>query len=147
MNVIERVRDILQHFPKISQLVDEVHVDLTDHTPTSYGLSSIGDKKLSEDVVGTEERQHTFLFYAVYSGINDYERITNSGILLELALWLERQAGSQIEQSIGDERYMGEITEITTANGMLDSVPGENITDGIVYRLQIMAKYTLREDN
>ncbi len=146
MNIIERVKDILQAFPKIAELVNEIHVDLTSGEPVSCGLSSIGDVKLAEDVTGAEKRQHTFLFHAVYSGINDYERITNSGILLELAIWLERQAGAPIEQYVAGERYVGEITEITTANGMLYSVPQENTTDGIEYQLQIMAVYTLREE-
>ncbi len=43
MNIIEKVIDILQNFPKISSICNEIHVDFTDNVSTSYCLSSIGD--------------------------------------------------------------------------------------------------------
>lgn len=39
MNIIEAVRALLMKFPKISDVVGEVHIDFTDPEPTSYGLS------------------------------------------------------------------------------------------------------------
>ena len=85
MNIIERVIEILQSFPKIQTVCNEIHVDFADPEPTSYGLSSTGDSLVSEDVLGNQIRQHGFLLYSTFSGINDFERQENSTALLELA--------------------------------------------------------------
>ena len=143
MNVIEKTREILQSFPKIAEVCDSIHVDFADAEPTSYGLSSLGDTKLSEDILGNERRQHTFMLYTTYGALNDYERLSNSGTLLELAQWLGRQGGIPVEHEICGEKYAGEITEISTENGMLYSVPQENTADGVQYQLQIIVKYTI----
>ena len=58
MNIIETVRSILESFPKISDVCNEVHIDFADPEPTSYGLSSTGDELISEDVLGNQKRQH-----------------------------------------------------------------------------------------
>lgn len=138
MNVIEKVTDIVAHFPRIG----EIHTEIVNAAPESFALASVNDRKLSEDVCGSERRQHTFLLSAVYSGMNDYERMANSGLLLELAVWLERQAGAEIETVIGSETFSGTIEKITTANGMLYAIP-ENLSGGLIYRLQVVADYTL----
>lgn len=143
MNIIEKVREILQSFPKISEVCNEVHVDFTDPEPTSYGLSSTGDKLIAEDILGNQTRQHTFLLYTTYSGINDYERQENSTALLELALWLKEQAGGEVVSTYGVETRTGSITEIRAENGMLYAVPQENNVDGMQYQLQIIAVYTV----
>lgn len=74
MNIIEFMKETLQAFPKISEICNTIHVDFTDSAPTSYGLSSIGDALVSEDVLGNQTRQHSFLLTSVYSAINDFER-------------------------------------------------------------------------
>lgn len=142
MDIIERVRDILQSFPKISEVCNEVHVDFADPEPTSYGLSSMGDKLIFEDVLGNQTRQHSFMLYSTFSGMNDYERMCNSQALLELSQWLDRQVGEEVISTIGDTEYHGEITKIKAENGMLYSVPQENMIDGVQYQLQIVAEYT-----
>lgn len=143
MNIIEKVREILQSFPKISEVCNEVHVDFTDPEPTSYGLSSTGDKLIAEDILGNQTRQHSFLLYTTYSGINDYERQENSSALLELAQWLYTQTGSEVTSMIDGEECSGIITEIRAENGMLYAVPQENNVDGMQYQLQIIATYTV----
>ncbi|MBQ4345769.1 MAG: hypothetical protein IJC75_01400 [Oscillospiraceae bacterium] len=143
MNIIETMRDILQRFPKISEMLGTVHVDFTDTTPDSYGLSPIGDSLLSEDILGTQTRQHSFLLYAVFSAINDYERLANSGILLELSLWLQQQIGCEVVTEIDGTEYRGELTKITTDNGMLYNIPEETFVSGVQYQLQINAEYTI----
>lgn len=143
MNIIETMRDILQRFPKISEMLGTVHVDFTGTTPDSYGLSPIGDSLLSEDILGNQRRSHTFLLYAVFSAINDYERLANSGILLELSLWMQQQTGCQVNTMIDGTEYRGELTKITTDNGMLYDIPEENRISGVQYQLQIVAEYTI----
>lgn len=143
MNIIEFMKKTLQDFPKISEICNEIHVDFTDDSPTSYGLSSIGDTLLKEDVLGNQTRQHSFLLTSVYSAVNDFERQENSIALTELAQWLEQQTGAEITVEIGNETYSGEITQITTANGMLYAIPNENEIDGWQYQLQIIAQYTV----
>lgn len=143
MNVIEKIRDILQSFPKISEVCNEIHVDLADPEPTSYGLSSIGDSLIKEDILGCQTRQHSLLLYSTFSGINDFERQENSSALLELSNWLPKQTGAEVITEINGELFSGEITKITAENGMLYSVPQENEIDGMQYQLQIAVQYTV----
>lgn len=134
MNIIERVRQILTDFPRIAELCNAVHIDFTDPAPTSYGLSSVGDTLLSEDILGNQKRQHTFLLYSTFSGINDYERLQNSTVLLELGFYLDDQPELEIDE--------GMLERIRAANGMIYDVPQENTADGVQYQMQIIAEYT-----
>ncbi len=128
MNIIEKIRDILQNFPKISEICNTVHVDFTDPEPTSYGLSSVGDSLVKSDILGGQVRQHNFFLYSTFSSISDYERLENSSTLLELAQWLENQTNET-------------IIKITAENGQLFAVPQENELDGWQYQLQIVVHY------
>lgn len=143
MNIIECVKKILTDFPKISSVCNEIHVDFTANEPTSYGLSSTGDSLVSEDVLGNQIRQHGFLLYSTFSGINDFERQENSVALTELAVYLHSQTGAEVETEIDGSTYTGEILSITAANGMLYAVPHENDIDGLQYQLQIVVQYSV----
>lgn len=143
MNIIERTKSILQSFPKIATICNDIHVDFTDTEPTSYGLASLGDSLITEDVLGNQTRQHSFMLYATYSAINDFERQENSTALLELAVWLKEQTGAEVDTVVGDNTYSGTITSITATNGMLYAVPQENNIDGWQYQLQIIVQYTV----
>lgn len=143
MNIIEKIREILGSFPKISEVCNEVHIDFADPEPTNYGLSSTGDMLISEDILGNQVRQHGFMLYSTFSGINDYERLANSGALTELSQWLSRHDGGEVISTIDNVEYIGEIISIQAQNGMLYSVPQENKADGMQYQLQIIVKYTV----
>lgn len=145
MNIIETVRSILESFPKISEVCNEVHIDFADPEPTSYGLSSTGDELVTEDILGNQLRQHSFMLYTTYSSLNDYERLSNSTALLELGLWLKEQTGFEVESTVGSTVYNGRLEKLTAANGMLISVPQENEMDGVQYQLQIIAEYTVEK--
>lgn len=143
INIIETVRDILENFPKISEVCNEIHIDFADPEPTSYGLTSTGDSLIKEDILGNQTRQHTFMLYSTFSGINDYERLLNSSVLTELSQWLSIKRGDEVLSQVGDDIHRGELLSIKTENGMLYGVPQENATDGILYQLQIVAEYTI----
>ena len=143
MNIIEKVTDILQSYPKISEVCNEVHIDFSDPEPTSYGLSSTGDALITEDILGNQKRQHSYMLYSTFSSINDYERMLNSTALLELGLWLEEQTDCEIESTVGDNVYTGKLTKLRAENGMLYEIPQENQYDGWQYQLQIIAEYTV----
>ncbi len=143
MDIIETVRSLLEAFPKISDIAGEVHVDFTSDEPTSYGLSSAGDMLLSEDILGNQTRQHSFLLYTTYCGINDYERMANSTALAQLAVWLDAQRGNTVTTEIDGTEYTGELVSVSASNGMLYAVPQENVISGIQYQLQITAQYTV----
>lgn len=144
MNIIELVKSILQDFPKINEVCNDIHIDFTDNTSDSYGLYSIGDALLAEDILGNQRRQHNFLLYAVFQSVNDYDRLNNSGTLLELQLWLERQAQCQeIDTIVGNEKITGELTKLTCSNGMLYAIPENNLNSGVQYQLQITAEYKI----
>ncbi len=143
MNIIEAVRDIVSSFPKISEVCDTVHVDFTESGSTNYGLSPTGDTYVSEDILGNQKRRHSFVLYAVYSSLNDYSRLSNSGVLLELQQWLEKQKGQEVTADFDGFTVKGEITKITAANGMLYSIPDGNFNENVRYQLQITAEYKL----
>lgn len=133
MNIIHKVREILYNYSEISKVCNVVHVDFTDPEPTSYGLSSVGDSLVKEDILGCQIRQHNFFLYSTFSSINDYERLENSCILLNLAQWLEKQTDDT-------------IIKITAENGQIFAVPQENELDGWQYQLQIVVQYIKKGD-
>ena len=143
INIIETVREILENFPKISEVCNEIHIDFADPEPTSYGLTSTGDSLIKEDVLGNQTRQHSFMLYSMFSGINDYERLLNSSVLTELAQWLSKKSGDIVLSEIGANTHTGELMSIKAENGMLFDVPQGNDADGIMYRLQLVAEYTI----
>ena len=142
MNIIEVVKETLQQFPKISQVCNDIHIDFTDDIPTNYGLSPTGDTLIKEDILGNQTRQHTFILYAVFQSQSDYDRMANSGTLLELQHWLENKADNQkITVTVGDKELTGELKKITCANGMIYGIPDGNLNSGVLYQLQITAQY------
>ncbi len=148
MNIIELVKSILLEFPKISSVCNDIHIDFNDDVPTSYGLSSTGDTLVKEDVLGNQTRQHNFILYAVYQSVNDYDRMANSGLLLELSLWLEQHAiGQQISVDVGNETLIGYLNRLTCTNGMIYEIPNDNLNGGIQYQLQISAEYKLESED
>lgn len=148
MNIIEVVNSALLEFPKISAVCNDIHIDFTDDIPTNYGLSSTGDTLIKEDVLGNQIRQHNFILYAVYQSVNDYDRMANSGALLELHVWLERYASEQeVTITVNDTELTGTLSKITCANGMIYSIPNDNFNDGIQYQLQIAAEYKLESED
>lgn len=143
MNVIETIRSLLASFPRIAELTGTVHIDFTDGTVGSCSLSPTGDTLIYEDIIGNQRRAHTFLFSQEYSAINDYERVSSSGLLLELAVWLSKQKSIPIQTVVDEIPHDGEITKISAANGMLIAVPQENNADAYLYQLTITAEYTV----
>ena len=147
MNIIEKMQEIVSGCPFVTAFGNVLHIEYTDSTPTNFGLTSLGDTLITDDVTGTVmHRQHSFMLYAAFSAINDYERLANSGILLDLSLWLERQTGAEFEQLFGEETLAGEITAIRTANGRLFDIPLGNGELGVRYQLQITVDYDLEEE-
>ncbi len=143
INIIETVRKLLESFPKISAVCNEINIDFASPEPTSYGLSSVGDSLLKEDILGNQTRQHSFLLYSTFSGINDFERQENSTALTELSVWLSKQIGREVTTDIDNKVHTGEITGITAGNGKLYAVPQPNSIVGMRYQLQIEVQYTV----
>lgn len=146
MNIIEFVRTALSGVPKIAEVMGAVHVDFTDESPMNYGLSSTGDTLVFEDILGNQTRQHNFVLYAVYQSVNDYDRLNNSGTLLELQYWLERQAKEQeVTAQIGGRELKGKLMSLVGSNGMIYEVP-DTLNGGVRYQLQIQAKYKIESE-
>lgn len=148
MNIIETMRTLLLEFPKINEICNRISVDFTDDTEENYGLTSTGDTLLKEDILGNETRQHNFILYAVFQSVTDYDRMNNSGTLLELQQWLETQTdnGIPVTAEIAGETFEGEIESITPSNGMLYAIPNENNLDLVRYQLQISAIYKIYKE-
>lgn len=146
MNIIEKIRAIVQGFPKIAEICDTVHVDFPEPSPTDYGISSLGDTLITEDILGNQIRQHSFMLRSTFSAINDYERMSNSGVLLELAQYLDSKADEEVEHEIDGIVCTGTIRRITTANGTLAMITNGNVVNGWFYQLQIVAEYTVDKE-
>lgn len=143
MNIVELIKSILREFPKIKEL----HFDYSENEVDSYGLYSTGDTLIKEDILGNQTRQHTFALYAVYQSFNDYDRLANSGVLLELQMWLEQYADDQqISVTVGDSELKGTLTKLSCANGMVYDIPDENLNGGVQYQLQITADYKIKSE-
>ena len=143
MNIIEKMRALLMDFPRIAELTDSLHIDGSDGGIGTFSLSPTGDTLVSESITGRQKRQHTFLLSAYFSGINDYERVSSSGVLLELAVWLSRQKNIPVQTVVDNIAHDGEITNIESANGMLLTVRDESAAEAYVYQLTIRADYTV----
>lgn len=143
MNIIEKMKSILEEYPKIGTL----HIDYNLNDADNFGLYSTGDRKVSEDVIGGQERQHTFVLYAAFQSFNDYDRLTNSGLLLDLQFWLEQYADNQeLTTVINDVTRRGYLKNITCANGMLFNIPDNNMNAAVQYQMQITADYTIESE-
>ena len=144
MNIIELMQSIVMSFPKLN---DVLHIDYTTHDTDSYGLSPTGDTLIKSDVLGNQERQHTFNLYAVSQSVNDYDRLANSGLINVLQLWLEKKAkGQTLTVTVGNNELAGTRTKITCSNGMLYDIPDSNLIGNVMYQLQITADYKIESE-
>lgn len=147
MNIIELVKHILTDYPKITEFTNEINIDFTDDTPTNFGLSSIGDQKISEDILGNQVRQHNFVLYALNQSYTNYDRLANSTFLLDLAYWLEQyKQEDPIEVTINNKTVSGKLLGLSSANAMLYMIPTGDINDGVTYQIQIYARYYLESE-
>lgn len=149
MNIIELVRQLLTDYPHMSEFTNNIHVDFTDSDEKSdFGLSSTGDSKIKEDILGNQTRRHSFVLYAVNQAFNDYDRLANSTFLLELSHWLENidQGEYQIEETINQSIYKGTLQSIECANAMMYQIPTGDIQNGVMYQLQLYATYALGKE-
>ena len=143
MNVIELVKQILTDYPRILEFTNEIKVDFTDDTPTSFGLSSVGDQLIKEDILGNQIRRHNFVLYALNQSFTDYDRLANSTFLLDLTYWLEQYRNNDpIEVTIDNKTVSGKLLGLSSANAMLYMVPTGDINDGVTYQIQIYAQYS-----
>lgn len=149
MNIIELVRTLLTECPNMSEFTNNIHIDFTDSEKKSdFGLSSTGDSKIKEDILGNQTRRHNFVLYAVNQAFNDYDRLANSTFLLELSRWLENIEPDEygIEERIKGETYKGKLKSVECANAMMYQIPTGDINRGVMYQLQIYATYTLGKE-
>lgn len=149
MTIIDYMRQKLTEFPKIAEFLttDDIHIDFTEPDTGHYGLSSTGDSLVKEDLLGNQLRQHNFVMYAAGQSYTDYNRLANSNFLLELAYWLERlPEGDEITSSVDGEEVTCKFLKATTANAMSMGLMGETINDGVMYQIQIYARYMLESE-
>lgn len=150
MNIIELIRKILTDYPQMEDFTNKIHIDFTDNEQNSdFGLSSTGDSKLKEDILGNQVRKHSFVLYAINQAFNDYDRLANSTFLLELSYWLEavEEGKHEIEVVIDNKKRKGFLKSVECANAMIFQIPTGDINDGCMYQIQIYATYTVeRED-
>lgn len=144
MNILEKVKEILTEYPKMSEFCNGIHTDFTENKPGNFGLYPNGDTILKTDILGDQKRKHSFVLYANNQSFNDFERIANSTFLLELAYWLETVKNVPITVTVGTEEREGIITKLSSANGMMFAAPTGDINDGVTYQLQIYAEYKVK---
>lgn len=144
MNILEKVKEILTEYPKMSEFCNGIHTDFSENKPGNFGLYPNGDTVLKTDILGGQKRKHSFVLYANNQSFNDFERIANSTFLLELAYWLETVKNVPITVTVGNEEREGIITKLSSANGMMFAAPTGDINDGVTYQLQIYAEYKVK---
>ena len=144
MNILEKVKEILTEYPKMSEFCNGIHTDFTENKPGNFGLYPNGDAILKTDILGGQKRKHSFVLYANNQSFNDFERIANSTFLLELAYWLETVKNVPITVTVGNEEREGIITKMSSANGMMFAAPTGDINDGVTYQLQIYSEYKVK---
>lgn len=144
MNILEKVKEILTEYPRMSEFCNGIHTDFTENKPGNFGLYPNGDTVLKTDILGGQKRKHSFVLYANNQSFNDFERIANSTFLLELAYWLETVKNVPITVTVGTEEREGTITKLSSANGMMFAAPTGDINDGVTYQLQIYAEYKVK---
>lgn len=145
MNIIEVVRQILNDYPNISDLISgEVHIDFNEESDHNYGLSSTGDSLIKSNICGDQVRADNMVLYATNQSANDYDRLQNSTFLLDLGYYLETVKGNKITATINGVSYIGEIMNVTIGNGMAwsKSQDGQYLT----YQLQIKVTYSLERE-
>lgn len=144
MNILEKVKEILTEYPRMSEFCNGIHTDFTENKPGNFGLYPNGDTVLKTDILGGQKRKHSFVLYANNQSFNDFERIANSTFLLKLAYWLETVKNVPITVTVGTEEREGTITKLSSANGMMFAAPTGDINDGVTYQLQIYAEYKVK---
>lgn len=149
MTIIDFMREKLTEYPKISEFLDgeDIRIDFTEPSPVAYGLSSAGDSLVKEDVLGNQIRQHNFVMYAAGRSFTDYNRLANSNFLLELAYWLDKlpEEGG-LTASVGNRERPCRFLKASTSNGMGMALMGAVISDGIMYQIQIHARYKIESE-
>lgn len=146
MNIIELVRDILTNCPLVEPFTNHIHVDFTENKDGNFGLYTVGDSLVKEDILGNQERQHNFILQAHNQSMNDFDRLANSSFLLNLAHWMETVKGQEVKETIDGVERTGELLSLSSANGMQYSVPTGDLDGGVLYQLQIYARYSLKEE-
>lgn len=149
MTINDFMRQKLTEYPKISEFLagDDLHMDFTEPDPVNYGLSSTGDSLIKEDILGNQIRQHSFVMYAVGQSFTDYNRLANSNFLLELAYWLEHLPEQDgITADIEGKELPAIFLKATSANAMSMGLMGETINEGVMYQIQIYARYFVESE-
>ena len=139
MNIIEKTKSIIQDFPQIKDVCDNINIDFTADNVDSYGLNSLGDFLVSKSITGNEIRNHAFVLFAKYSSFNDYQRLSNSGLLLNLQRYLERIYNEEFD----DNGENCEITSIRCSNAQLFELPSESLVKEVIYQIQILVNYKI----
>lgn len=147
MNIIDYMRWVLANYPRIKEICNNISIDFVDSGDGSYGLSSNGDKLLKADILGGQTRQHNFILYAVYQSINDFDRLNNSGVLLDLAYYLDGKNNDVITTTINGDKKIGIVKSIKTENGSIISIPEGNMVCGVQYQLQIAVTYEIESED
>ena len=146
MSIIDYMRYLLLNYPKIAAVCNTINIDFMDNADDSYGLSSIGDVLIKKDILGNQTRQHNFMLYATYQSVNDFDRLNNSGVLLDLAYYLDSKNNDVITVDINGDKKVGIVKKIKTENGSIVAIPEGNMVAGVQYQLQIAVTYEIESE-
>ena len=97
MTVLEAAKEIIMNYPRIDEFTNNIHYDFSDNTEGETGLFVTGDSKIKEDVLGGQVRQMDMIMYSTCQASSDYDRLSNSTFLDELAFYLEHVEENEYE--------------------------------------------------
>lgn len=146
MSIIDYMRYLLINYPKIAAVCNNVNIDFLDNADDSYGLSSMGDVLIKKDILGNQTRQHNFMLYATFQSVNDFDRLNNSGVLLDLAYYLDSKNNDVITTTVNGEKKVGIVKKIKTENGSIVAIPEGNMVAGVQYQLQLSVTYEIESE-
>lgn len=142
MNIMEKMKEIIEGYPELNVFADTLQTDL--HTPGDQNvvvLADNGDVLNKRYLYGAQVRTHNFVLQLYADASLDVERVNNSGWLLRFHLWLEEQKAIW-----ENEKMTYTIEEIAPANGGLFMLVNDDINDKVVYQLDIRVVYKVQPE-
>lgn len=126
--IIDSLKTFLASCPGITE---ELHIDFTDDTATSYGIMPTGIVTSQRYFDGGKLMQYSFAIYIRGYTAEDFERLANSQFLEAFSEWLDTHV-PELDAGLTADR-------VETANGMLFDMSEDGSTG--LYQLQCQLFY------
>lgn len=142
MTTIEFLKNWLVNSPLMVNFTQ--NYDFIEQIPNQSGLFSNGTQKYKETIIGDEYYRANFVLYSGLQAFTDYDRLSNSDFLTQLGYSMNQIKGDEIVEIIDGIERKGNIESVTTSNGMMYTLPTNDMNDGVIYQLQFQVEYKIK---